>query len=173
MMEVASGDIRKMSVLFERYHQKLNSYFLKTLMDQNLSKDLTQNVFEKMIKYRAGFKKDKSFKSWMFTIANNVMMDHFRKEKSMRTKAGKQAETKCKSFDPDAKMELDEQKQLLHQALDLLEPDAREILWLTRFERMKYAEIAVLKECTESAIKVKVHRAVKKLRTVYLQLENS
>jgi len=74
-------------------------------------------------------------------------------------------------IDPRQKIEKSECEKMLHQALNNLPEDQREVIWLTRFEKMKYADVAKVFECTESAIKVRVHRAMKKLKTEYLQLE--
>ena len=53
-----------------------------------------------------------------------------------------------------------------------LNTDDKEILILSKFQQMKYKEIAQIMNVTENTIKVKVHRAIKKLRENYFQLEN-
>ena len=55
----------------------------------------------------------------------------------------------------------------------LLETDQRELLVLTRFQHMKYVEVAALMETTVANIKVKVHRAIGRLREHYFELEKS
>jgi RNA polymerase sigma-70 factor (ECF subfamily) len=53
----------------------------------------------------------------------------------------------------------------------LLNDEQRELLILTRFQNMKYEEVAVIMNTTVSNIKVKVHRTIQKLREHYFQLE--
>jgi len=60
----------------------------------------------------------------------------------------------------------------LHQALEQLPPDKREILVLSKLKEMKFSEIAQIMGCSESAAKVKAHRALKELRKVYMDIEN-
>jgi RNA polymerase sigma-70 factor (ECF subfamily) len=60
---------------------------------------------------------------------------------------------------------------LLHQALAQLSPENREVLVLSRFQEMKYGEIARVLNTTEGAVKVRVHRAMNELKTTYLRIE--
>ena len=171
MQQVASGDIEKSGILFQRYKTAMYNFYLRSTYDQSLSEDLTQQVFIKLIKYRNSYKNDNSFKSWLYRIATNVKYDYFRKEKSHKNRNKIYSATQEEMIDPRQKIEKSECEKMLHQALNNLPEDQREVIWLTRFEKMKYADVAKVFECTESAIKVRVHRAMKKLKTEYLQLE--
>lgn len=171
MYEVAAGDVQRCSVLFDRYQVKIYNYFLRCTYDQFLSEDLTQQVFVKLIKYKSSFKNDASFKSWIYRIASNVKNDHYRKEKSFRNRNEVYSDKLEKEVNPMLKIEKTEQESQLHIALNRLSHDQREVIWMTRFEKMKYAEVAKILNCTESAVKVKVHRAIKKLKIEFLQLE--
>ena len=62
---------------------------------------------------------------------------------------------------------------LLQRALMQLPEDKREILVLSRFQELKYEEIARLLGCEIGAVKVRVHRALQQLREIYLGLENN
>jgi RNA polymerase sigma-70 factor (ECF subfamily) len=75
--------------------------------------------------------------------------------------------------DPQESEEQEQREKLLQRSLALLDTDQRELLVLTRFQQMKYEEVAVIMETTVANIKVKVHRAIAKLREHYFQLEES
>jgi RNA polymerase sigma-70 factor (ECF subfamily) len=66
---------------------------------------------------------------------------------------------------------LEEQEKLLARAMAKLSEEQREVLVLTRFQHMKYEDVAVIMETTVANIKVKVHRAIAKLREHYFELE--
>ena len=68
MLEVHKGDLDKTAILFERYHVRLFNFFLRMSYDKDLSQDLTQTVFERLLKYRTSYKYGKQFKSWIFQI---------------------------------------------------------------------------------------------------------
>ena len=66
---------------------------------------------------------------------------------------------------------IDERERLLHQSMEKLESDQRELLVLTRFQHMKYEEVALIMNTSVANIKVRVHRAIAKLREHYFELE--
>jgi RNA polymerase sigma-70 factor (ECF subfamily) len=53
-----------------------------------------------------------------------------------------------------------------------LSAENREVLVLSRFQELKYEEIARVMNTTEGAVKVRVHRAMNELKTIYLRIEN-
>jgi RNA polymerase sigma-70 factor (ECF subfamily) len=67
--------------------------------------------------------------------------------------------------------EREEQEKLLTRSMALLTDEQRELLILTRFQHMKYEDVAVIMDTTVANIKVKVHRAIAKLREHYFELE--
>ena len=162
---VVNGDIRKASILFDRYHVNVYSYLLKVNRDRMLAEDLTQNVFEKMIKYKASFDGKKSFKAWLFTIVRNANIDHHRKRKYDSLDDG-YMQVESSEKDAQKQMESKEGNEQLMAAINMLPEEEKEILMLSKFERLKYSEISKIMGLSESALKVKAHRSIKKLRTI-------
>ena len=66
-----------------------------------------------------------------------------------------------------------EREKLLHRSMNMLTDEQRELLVLTRFQRMKYEEVALIMNTTVANIKVKVHRAILKLKDHYFELEKN
>jgi len=64
-----------------------------------------------------------------------------------------------------------EDLQQLERAMQNLPDMQREILVMTRFQKMKYGEVAEILQCSEGAVKVKVHRALKQLRHIFFKME--
>jgi len=171
MDAVKQGDLAKASLLFDRYHKHLYNFFVKISFDKDLGHDLTQNVFLRLIKFKHTYKSEAKFKSWIFQIARNIYADHYRSNK-VPTSDFDDVEIVSEHIDAiDVKMANDEKEKLLYIAMYKLEQEQREILLLSKFEKMKYNDIAQIYEITEGAVKVKVHRAMNKLKENYLQLE--
>ena len=171
MEAVKQGDLAKASILFDRYHKHLYNFFVKISFDKDLGHDLTQNVFLRLIKFKHTYKPKAKFKSWIFQIARNIYADHYRSNKVM-TSDFDDVEVIGEHIDAiDVKMANDEKEKLLYIAMYKLDREQREILLLSKFEKMKYEDIAKVYETSVGAIKVKVHRAVNKLKENYLQLE--
>jgi len=162
---VAGGEIRKASILFDRYHSNVYNYLLKVNRDKMLAEDLTQNVFEKMIKYKTSYNNKKSFKAWLFTIVRNTNIDHHRKRK-YDSLDNSYLEVIASEKGAQKEMEIKEVNEQLMAAINMLPEDEKELLILSKFERMKYSEISKIMGMTESTLKVKAHRSIKKLRTI-------
>jgi RNA polymerase sigma factor (sigma-70 family) len=71
---------------------------------------------------------------------------------------------------PRSTRRLDDDHALLHTALARLHHDDREVLLLSRFQELSFAEISGILECSVGAAKVRAHRALRELRDIYLQL---
>ena len=173
MLKVRDGDIDKLGLLFERYKKPLFGFFYGMNKDADLSEDLVQNVFFRILKYRYLFRGEGDFKTWMFHIARNVRHDHFRKNKISHQKESLEHWQERLGSDENRSTEFqqDEEKQLLSMAMDRLPEDKREILLLSKFQDKKYKEIGEILGCSEGAVKVKVFRALQELKEVYNQLE--
>lgn len=167
---VKNGHLTHLSVLFERYHVKLYNYFLKLTHDKTISQDLTQNLFYRIIKYRHTFKIENNFKSWIYQMARNVHIDNCKDQK--------RTDDRFRNVDnfnenitehPDNYGE--EEFERLNIAMAKLQPEQLNIIILSRYQGLKYEEISKINNSTVSAIKVQMHRAIKKLREIYFNQE--
>jgi RNA polymerase sigma-70 factor (ECF subfamily) len=169
MARVRDGDVGQLGPLFERHHAPLFNYFLRLTGSRPVSEDLVQEVFLRMLKYRHTYRGEGQFACWMYQIARNARTDHFRKWKP----TGELPEDDAMpSHEPSASDRLEESQQhdLVRAALDRLPDDKREVLLLARYQRLRYEEIAQILGCTVGTVKVRVHRAMKDLRTTYFRL---
>lgn len=172
MEAVKNGDLQQASLLFDRYNKRIFNFLAKMTMDREVAEDLTQNVFLRMIKYRNSYKEGSKFHSWIYQVARNVFSDHYQMNKNRKADFVDVEKMSDRIQDVDDSMVLDEQEKTLHRSLALLTEEQRELLVLTRFQHMKYEEVAMLMDTTVANIKVKIHRAMAKLREHYFQLEN-
>ena len=173
MEAVKSGDLQKATVLFERYNAAIFNFLARMNgMDRELAADLTQNVFLRMLKYRGSYRQDGAFRAWIYQVARNVFSDHYQQWKKRGSGFVGIENVSDNSVD-HADGEQAEREQILHQSLARLNEEQRELLILTRFQQMKYEEVAVIMDTTVANIKVKVHRAIQKLREHYFELEKS
>jgi RNA polymerase sigma-70 factor (ECF subfamily) len=170
MVQVRDGDLRKVSELYHRYHVKLYNFFLKLTRDRSLSEDLTQNVFERVIKYRESYKDDFPFKAWIYRIAYNVKHDHFRSQKLHIAYDQTYESAQITESSPEKSDFEEERISKLKLAMKGLNDEQKKVIWLTKYEGMKYIEAARVIGCTESAFKVKVHRAMKHLKSNYFKM---
>ena len=158
-----------LAILFERYHVKLYNFFYRLTGDAGLSEDLTQEVFLRILKYRQSFRGESKFTTWMYQIGRNVHIDHIRKKRPEMPLEDKWEEEIAPEPQPEEATSIEQDEALLDKALALLPAAKKEILVLSRFQGMKYKDIAQLLGCSLSTVKVQVHRAIKDLRKAYLK----
>ncbi|HEY8936989.1 MAG TPA: RNA polymerase sigma factor [Cyclobacteriaceae bacterium] len=172
MLKVKDGELDRLGLLFERYKRPLYGFFYNLNRNAELSEDLVQNVFIRILKYRYLFRGEGDFKTWMFHIARNVSHDHFRKNKLNAKDSIDDWQDQLGADENRSTMfQQEEELQLLSMAMDRLPEDKREILLLSKYQEKKYKEIGDILGCTEAAVKVKVFRALQDLKAVYKQLE--
>lgn len=167
MRQVKEGDLRKLAVLFERHHRALFHFFLRCTSDRTLSEDLVQEVYFRILRYRHTFNPQHSFTAWMYQIARNAQMDQLQKR---RPETVPDEEMASHSSRVDDLLSRDQEVALLRRAMDLLPEDKREVLVLSRYQELKYEEIAEILGIEVGAVKVRVFRAVRALGALYTEL---
>ncbi len=173
MLKVKNGDVDKLGLLYERHKKTLFGFFYNLGNNPSVSEDLVQNVFVRVLKYRTSYSGEGSFAAWMYRMARNVNYDYHKKVSRQNISIGVSPEdvkVGVEDYQIDG-FEKEGNKVLLRQALSLLPDDKRELLVLSKYRELKFSEIAKIVGCTEGAAKVRVHRALKDLRTIFLQLE--
>ncbi|MEQ8470290.1 MAG: RNA polymerase sigma factor [Marinoscillum sp.] len=168
MMTVQRGQLDMLNALVDRYQRRVYNYFLKSTLHEDDSADLTQNTFIRVMKYRNSYKQGNSFETWLFQIARNQVKDHFRKMKVHKERFNV-VEVLPEQQDDQDEMQV-EREQKLMLAMKQLPDEKRELLVLSKFQGLKYEQIAEMKDMTVSAIKVQVHRTIKQLKVLYFEL---
>jgi RNA polymerase sigma factor (sigma-70 family) len=171
MEAVKHGNLQQASLLFERYNKRIFNFLARMTLDRTLAEDLTQNVFLRIIKYRNSYREGARFQSWIYQVARNVFSDHYQANKNKFSDFVDVEKVSDHMPDSGESELLDERERLLHQSMAKLGAEQRELLILTRFQQMKYEEVALIMDTSVANIKVKVHRAIAKLREHYFELE--
>ncbi|MGZ7046270.1 MAG: RNA polymerase sigma factor, partial [Candidatus Aminicenantales bacterium] len=111
------------------------------------------------------------FLVWMFQIARNAHVDFLRKKMGEVALDDQFSEAPSQELLPEERFEADQEAALVRQALEKLPPKKRELLVLFRFQNLKLREIAELLDVQVGTVKVQVHRALKDLSRIYLELQ--
>ncbi len=177
MVRVREGDLDALGHLFESFHQRLYGFCRRLVGNPAAAEDVVQEVFCRVLKYRHTFRDEGDVTVWLYRLTRNACIDHLRK--SSRTQALSLEPDEDGSGLPELRsdrplplddLESAESLALLGQAMERLPIANRELLELARFQGLRYEQISNLLGCTVGAVKVRVHRAVKQLREVYLGL---
>jgi RNA polymerase sigma-70 factor (ECF subfamily) len=167
MQAVREGDLGGLAVLFERHHRPLFNYFVHVNGNRDLSEDLVQEVFFRMLKYRRTYQPERPFTAWMYQIARNANVDSIGKRK-FEVGLGDREFASTNTMEENLKHK--QEVALLKTAMARLPLEKRELLVLSRYQNLKYEEIAGILGCDIGAVKVRVYRAVRALGQIYFEL---
>ena len=173
MLAVRDGELDALGELFERHHGPLFGFLLKLTGERTAAEDITQVVFQRMLKYRHTYRDDGSFTAWMYHLARRCSADHFRKYNTAPHATDPVLLHEHADDAPHAAHHATtrDDHALLHAALARLDRDDREVLLLSRFQELSFAEISGILECSVGAAKVRAHRALQELRDIYFQMQ--
>ena len=168
MSQVRNGVGEMLGVLFDRYQVPLFNFYLKLTGERAASEDLVQEVFLRILKYRQTYRTDTPFRAWMYQIARNARVDLLRRR---RPETNWEPELSPAVLPADTAQQAQE-TALLQRALMSMPEEKREVLVLSRFQDLKYEEIAQLMGCEVGTVKTRVHRALQELREIFFHLQS-
>lgn len=158
-----AGDRRMFGVLYDRYIGKIYDFIYFKTHHRHIAQDLTSQVFMKALDKIDTFNAEGgTFSGWIFRIARNAVIDHYRtkKEGSDIEDAYDIDDGTDIARDVDAKMTLEKLETYLHG----LEEEQRDIIIMRVWQELSYKEIAEITGKTEAGCKMAFSRALKKLR---------
>jgi RNA polymerase sigma factor (sigma-70 family) len=173
MERVKEGDVEQLGLIFQRYKKPLYQYFYHVSRDATYADDGVQVVFERVLKYKHRFRGDGDFRAWLFHIARNCFYDHLSKKRHRIDDIEDWKDRVAERDDTAEKLSKRDDLNMLNEAMQQLSPDKREILVMSKIKGIRYKVIAEVMNCSEGAVKVKVFRAIKELKKVYFQIEQS
>lgn len=167
MQLVVDKDSRAFSELYDRYSQMLANYFFKMLwQDEEKAQDFMQDLFTKIIEKPHLFDLKRNFKTWMFSVANNMCKNEYRKQ-SIR---------KNTSYDMDEGYQIKDNQasaldslqdslfsEKLTQELELLDEKQKSTFVMRYFQDMSIKQIAQALDLSEGTVKSRLFYTLKKL----------
>lgn len=160
--EVKTGSTSAFQTLYMRHLDAIYRYFFYQTKDKFLAEDLAQDVFIKVWRAIDHYDEERgAFTSWMYRIAHNLLIDHYRGKKTLSLKEGLEA-----SYSEDwlEKLDRSEKIQKIKGALEDLPDDYKEVVTLRFFEDLSVEETAQIVDKSEENVRVIQHRAIRKLR---------
>jgi len=173
MLALKAGDRFAFEALYRRYRDRLHAFLVRYTGDTATAQDLFQETFLRVFRDRARYEPRAAFSTWLFTIARNLYLDQVKRRRTgdevVVDPAPALSGIPDPPRDPLQEIEAAERVQRLEDALARLAEEDRVILLLSRFEGMRYAQIAGILGTSEGAVKVRAHRALQTLRHTLLR----
>lgn len=165
---IQDEDKEAMGEMFDFYYDKIFRFAYRRTSSQETAEDITSEVFLSVIKNIQNFrwKKNNSFRAWIYQIANNKICDYFRKNYRSKTIELERVGELKDSAENNPQKELisREDREEINRAIFQLSEKDQQVINLTFFEEMKAQEIAGILDCSTDSVYVRLHRALKKLK---------
>lgn len=159
------GDDTGLAEIVREYSDGLTLYLCGIVNDFSTAEELMEETLFKLITKKPKYRSAYSFKTWLYTIGRHVAIDYLRRQKRADTSLNELEGTAGDRFDLEQNYLVEEQKIVLHQALNRLHTEYRQVLWLLYFEDLSHAETAAVMGKTSRQMKNLVFRAKNALRS--------
>jgi RNA polymerase sigma-70 factor, ECF subfamily len=169
------GDRKAFEMIVRKYQQPLVNYLGRMTGERELALDFAQEVFLKVYASLSSFQPRYKFSTWMFKIASNFMIDHWRKKKITAVSLDQPTETEDGAVGiqvPDDELsvsktyELAQIRKRIEQALDMIPAQLRELFILRHINEYAYEEIAEIKGLPVGTVKNRVFQAKELIRGI-------
>ena len=167
MLAWVGGDVAAFEILYARHRGPLYRFLLRQSRNQALADEFFQDVWQRVIAARAGWKPDAAFATWLFRIAHNRLNDHWRAAKHRPTAPEDGDERAARVPDPSTpERELSEfeQRRRLQLAMAELPDEQREVLVLRLEQELSLEEIGAITGVGRETVKSRLRYAMDKLR---------
>ncbi|MBL8516250.1 MAG: RNA polymerase sigma factor [Betaproteobacteria bacterium] len=179
MLRYAAGDAGAFDTLYARHKGALYRFILRQCRNEGRAEELFQDVWMKAIGARERYRPEAKFRTWLFTIAHNALMDHFRKQSNSDAPAIVDEEGEsvvvhlpaARTSEPLVMLASKKTGEAILRALEQLPAAQREVFLLYQEGEMSVEDIAKTTGVGFEAAKSRLRYAVAKLREL-LQAEH-
>jgi len=162
---IQGGDTDSFAVIVERYKVQIYNLMYRYSNSAEDAADMTQDVFCRIFEKLERYRSQKSFFAWLYTLALNYAKDWARKKNNRERKIDRfsMEYTINETKSPGSILEADQETKSLVSALEMLAGDRREMVLLKYRHERSIREIAEIFDISESAVKMRLHRALDEL----------
>ena len=169
---INEGNKNDFSQLVKKYKDRIYSFILRTVLNEEDAVELTQETFINAYNGLSTFREGHSFKNWLFTIASHKTIDFLRKKKKNKeqelldTDVGRIRTSHLDRFIQDERI------KKLQSEIEKLPDNYRMVILLKHKENMRIEDISKMMNIPEGTVKVWLHRARMKLKERMLKYDS-
>lgn len=167
VIALAGGDQHAFNLLYERYSRPLLSFFMRLMWkDREKAEDFVHDLFTKIIHRPELFDPTRSFKTWMYSVANNMVKNEYKKQEVRKnTSNGLDSSYAVSDHSKNTMSEAHHSlfKQRFDEQILTLDVKHKEIFELRHFDGLSMKEIADVLQISEGTVKSRLFYATKYL----------
>jgi RNA polymerase sigma-70 factor (ECF subfamily) len=160
--QIAAGNTEAFGVVYDLYIEKIYKFVYYRTHHKQTAEDLTSVVFTKAFNKFSSFDKRANFATWLFRVARNTVIDHYRTKKSVSDieEAFDLSDSTNISRDYEHKEKMAQAKKYLAQ----LPEEQRDLVIMRLWDGLSYAEIAEITGKTEANLRVNFSRTLSRMQ---------
>lgn len=169
MFCLSNGEVLAFDEIYLRYSKRLLGYYIRMLnFDKELAQDALQDLFLKIAEAPEKFDNNRSFKTWIFSVASNSCKNYYRHKKIV-SESVEEIKYMNDSIDDTAflnsakKMDAQLFRKMLEECLNELPAEKKEAFILKYQEERTIADIALIQQCPEGSVKSRLYYTIKVL----------
>ena len=159
------GDEEGIVEIIKDYKDGLMLYLNEYVRNIHVAEDLTEDTFVKIVTKKPRFSGKSSFRTWLYAIGRNVAKDYLRRNRVQEVPVDEMPEIREETESLEEQYIKEEEKIALRQAMDKLNPQYKQVLWLVYFEDFSNAEVAVVMKKSIRNVETLLYRAKQSLKT--------
>lgn len=169
LSRVREGDVKAFEMVYNMYSSRLYGNILKLVKSPLIAEELLQDIFQRVWEHRKNIDTGKSFKSYLFTIAKNLVCDYFNKASRQRLidrYIHEQEERQITG--EERRLEEKEYELILQNAIKQLPPQRKLVYTLCKLDGKSYEEVSKTLGISASTISDHIVKATKSIKAYYL-----
>lgn len=174
LSRLISGDVHAFEQVYHLYSPRLFGKLIKLVKSDSDAREILQDVFLILWQHRASIDPEKSFRSFIFKIAENKVYDFFRK-----VTRDKNRQSELLALSTENYLFIEESKSgdqslaILQKAIDSLSPQRKQVFRLCKLEGKTYKEVSELLEISVSTISDHIVKGTKSIRDYFEKHKHS
>ena len=169
--EFNSGDLTAFEELVRRWEKDILNLAYRYLSDSEDAKDVTQEIFIKLFLNANKFNGRSSFKTWLYRVAVNSIIDYSRKQSTKKRKELNNSPhhlLKKDDGDEDShnSLEKKEMKKMVKRAMSDLPKKQRVVLLLKEYNDLSFNEISEILNCPVSTVKSRLYKGLSNMKNI-------
>lgn len=174
------GDTEALEKIMKKYKTPIYAYLLKMVRNTDYANDLFQEIFLKLIKNIQSYNEEQKFANWIYTVAHNMVIDGFRKNKNRRFESLDQSKGEdaghisglktagetiaSKELSPENILIKNETDGKIEKAFEILSDEQREVFIMRHYWGLSFKEIAKILKVPIGTALARMARALSKLK---------
>ncbi len=169
MLAYADGDTEAFETLYQRHRRGLYRYVLHSCGNEADAAEIYQDIWLKLVNGREAYQADAPFTAWLYRIAKNRLVDHYRQHGKIDTEEFDDQQSDitmiAPALQPDEVARVREKREVLQNALDTLPEGQRDVVLQRHVAGLSLAEMSKLNGEKAETVKSRLRYALVKLRS--------